>query len=211
MCGICVLTPFSEMAVHIVILAPRWPGASSSSHRCPTICYGFRGERHVSWKRFATVCNRVWDIFSLVWWLCQKCQPNQQQRVYKPCGIKETARTMDKWSHFICVRCSSLYATIEVKSFHMCPLQLAIHNNWSEVISYVSAAARYTQQLKWSHFICVHCSSLYATIEVKSFHMCPLQLSIRNNWSEVISYVSAAARYTQQLKKFEDMFVVKVL
>ncbi len=41
--------------------------------------------------------------------------------------------------------------------------------------------------------------------------MCPLQLAIRNNWSEVISYVSTAARYTQQLKKFEDMFVVKVL
>ncbi len=28
MCGICVLTPFSEMAAHIVILAPRWPSVS---------------------------------------------------------------------------------------------------------------------------------------------------------------------------------------
>ncbi len=28
MCGRCVLTPFSEMAAHIVILAPRWPGVS---------------------------------------------------------------------------------------------------------------------------------------------------------------------------------------
>ncbi len=38
-----------------------------------------------------TVCNGVWDTFSLVWWVCQKCQPNQQQSVYKPRGIKEIA------------------------------------------------------------------------------------------------------------------------
>ncbi len=31
-----------------------FPGASSSSHRCSTFCYGFRVERHVSWKRCAT-------------------------------------------------------------------------------------------------------------------------------------------------------------
>ncbi len=30
------------------------PGPHSSSHRCPTFCYGFRVERHVSWKRCAT-------------------------------------------------------------------------------------------------------------------------------------------------------------
>ncbi len=95
-----------------------------------------------------------------------------------------------KWSHFICVRCSSQYATIEVKSFHMCLLQLSIRNNWSEVISYVSTAALYTQQLKWSHFICVHPSSLYATIEVKSFHMCPLQLAIHNNWRNLKTCLS---------------------
>ncbi len=33
-------------------------------------------------------------MFSLVWWVCKKCQPNQQQHVYKPHGIKENARTM---------------------------------------------------------------------------------------------------------------------
>uniref|UniRef100_A0A8C1IG92 Cysteine sulfinic acid decarboxylase n=1 Tax=Cyprinus carpio TaxID=7962 RepID=A0A8C1IG92_CYPCA len=32
-------------------------GARSSSHRCATFCYVFRVERHVSWKRCATVCN----------------------------------------------------------------------------------------------------------------------------------------------------------
>ncbi len=62
----------------------KYSGASSSSH-------GFRVERNVSWKRCATGFG---DTFSLVWWVCQKCQPNQQQRVYKPHGIKETARTM---------------------------------------------------------------------------------------------------------------------
>ncbi len=41
--------------------------------------------------------------------MCQKCQPNQQQRVYKPRGIKETAA---QW--------------VQVKSFNVCPLQLCI-------------------------------------------------------------------------------------
>ncbi len=27
-------------------------------------------------------------MFSLVWWVFQKCQPNQQQHVYKPRGVK---------------------------------------------------------------------------------------------------------------------------
>ncbi len=31
---------------------------------------------------------------SLVWWVCKKCQPNQQKHVYEPRGIKDTARTM---------------------------------------------------------------------------------------------------------------------
>ncbi len=64
------------------------------------------------------VCNclqRVWDMFSLVWWVCQKCQPNQQQHKYKPRGIKETAHTMGRTSEVIykCVCCSSVYATLE--------------------------------------------------------------------------------------------------
>ncbi len=29
-------------------------GACSASHRCAAFCYGFRVERHVSWKRCAT-------------------------------------------------------------------------------------------------------------------------------------------------------------
>ncbi len=56
-------------------------------------------------QRFATVSGlkdmfpgngiqRVWDKFSLVWWLRHKCQPNQEQHAYKPRGIKETACTM---------------------------------------------------------------------------------------------------------------------
>ncbi len=39
---------------------------------------------------------------------------NQQQRVYKPRGIKETARTMGPSEVvYKCVRCSSVYTTIE--------------------------------------------------------------------------------------------------
>ncbi len=32
--------------------------------------------------------------FSLVWWVCQKCQSNQQKHVYEPRGINNTACTM---------------------------------------------------------------------------------------------------------------------
>ncbi len=81
------------------------PEARSSSHRCPMFCYGLRVERHFSWKRRVTVWNRVWDTFSLVWWVCQKCQP-KKIRI-------ETTRTMGT-----------------VKSFNMCLLQLCIRNNW---------------------------------------------------------------------------------
>ncbi len=56
----------------------------------------------------------VRDMFSLVWWVCQKSQPNLLQHVYKPHGIKETARTMGP----------------------------------SKVIYKCVAAARYTQQFK---------------------------------------------------------------
>ncbi len=60
-------------------------------------------------------------IFSLVWWVCQKCQANQQQHVYKPRGIKETARTMGPSEDvYKCVRCSSVYVTIEDIRRHVC-------------------------------------------------------------------------------------------
>ncbi len=64
-------------------------------------------QAHTSAQRFATVSglNDMFPgngvqrglryTFSLVWWVCQKCQSNQQQHVYKPRCIKETARTMD--------------------------------------------------------------------------------------------------------------------
>ncbi len=56
----------------------------------------------------------VTEMFSLVWWVYQKCQPNQQQHVYKPRGIKDTARTIGpREVVYKCVHCSSLYATIE--------------------------------------------------------------------------------------------------
>ncbi len=57
----------------------------------------------------------VRDMFSLVWWVCQKSQPNLLQHVYKPHGIKETARTMGPSKViYKCVRCSSVYATIKI-------------------------------------------------------------------------------------------------
>ncbi len=67
-------------------------------------------ERHVSWQRCCKQGLRY--VFSCLVGVCQKCQPNQQQHVYKPRGIKETART---W--------------VQVKSLQMCPLQLGIRNN----------------------------------------------------------------------------------
>ncbi len=51
--------------------------------------------------------QRVWDTFSLVWWVCQKCQPNQEQREYKSRDLKR-----------------QLAQCVQVKSFNMCPLQL---------------------------------------------------------------------------------------
>ncbi len=72
--------------------------------------------RFLGWTCFLeTVCNGVWDTFSLVWWVCHKCEPNQQQHEYKPRGIKVSSHT----------------GFIQVKSF-----------------TNVSAAARYAQQLK---------------------------------------------------------------
>ncbi len=44
-----VMVPFS----HVILLPSCNPGAHSSSD--PTFCYGFRVERHVSWKRCGTV------------------------------------------------------------------------------------------------------------------------------------------------------------
>ncbi len=106
------------------------PGARSSSHRCPTFCFGFRVERHVSWKRCLTVCNGVWDTFSLVWWVCQKCQ---QQHVYKPRGIKETARSMG--SSEVIYKCllQLRIATIEDIRRHVCHesfIQYSISTWW---------------------------------------------------------------------------------
>ncbi len=68
-----------------------------------------------------TVYNGVWDTFSLVWWVCHKYQPNQQQHVYKPRCIKETAHTMSPSEVvYKCVRCSSVYTTIEDIRRHVC-------------------------------------------------------------------------------------------
>ncbi len=82
----------------------------------PNVLLCFRVERHVSWKRVQRCAT-----FSLVWWVCQKCQPNQQQHVYKPSSFKDTARTMSP-SEVIykCAHCSSVYATIEDIRRHDC-------------------------------------------------------------------------------------------
>ncbi len=99
------MSPWIQTVDFHFIISP-----GSSSHRCPTFCHGFRVERNVSWKR----CTTGLEMFSLVWWVCQKCQPNQQQHVYKPRGIKETARTMSPSEVvYKCVCCSSVYAAIK--------------------------------------------------------------------------------------------------
>ncbi len=73
-----------------------------------------------------TVCNGVWNKFSLVWWLCQKCQ---QRHGYKPCGIKKTARTMGPSKViYKCVCCSSVYASIEDIRRHVCRVYFAVLN-----------------------------------------------------------------------------------
>ncbi len=50
-------------------------------------------------------------VFSCLVGVVKKCQPNQQRHVYKPRGIKETARTMGPSEVvYKYVRCSSVYA-----------------------------------------------------------------------------------------------------
>uniref|UniRef100_A0A672RIH9 Selenoprotein O n=1 Tax=Sinocyclocheilus grahami TaxID=75366 RepID=A0A672RIH9_SINGR len=46
----------------ILSMAETNPGASSRSNRCAPFCYGFRFERHVSWKRCLLMINETFDI-----------------------------------------------------------------------------------------------------------------------------------------------------
>ncbi len=86
------------------------PGASSSSHRCPTFCYGFRVEQHVSWKRCAT----GFEIRFLLFGGCVKnVSPISSNVCINHAVLK---RQLAQW--------------VQEKSFNMCPLQLGICNNW---------------------------------------------------------------------------------
>ncbi len=62
----------------------------SSSHRCQTFCYCFRVERYVSWKR----CTTGFEIRFLLFGGCVKNVSPISSNVFKPHGIKETARTV---------------------------------------------------------------------------------------------------------------------
>ncbi len=86
--------------------------ARSSSHRCPTFCYGFWVKQHVSWKR----CVMGFEIRILLfsWWVCQNASPISSYMYINHAVLK---RQRTQW--------------VEVKSF-----------------TNVSAAARYTQQFK---------------------------------------------------------------
>ncbi len=86
-------------------------GVRSSSNWCATFCYGFRVERHVSWKRCTTGC----EIRFLLFGGCvTNISPISSNMYINHAVLK---RQLAQW--------------VQVKSF-----------------TNVSAAARYTQQLK---------------------------------------------------------------
>ncbi len=82
-----VMVPFS----HVILLPSCNPGAHSSSDRCLTFCYGFRVERHVSWKRCATGFEGRFLLFGVS---VKNVSPISSNMYIKPRGIKETAHTM---------------------------------------------------------------------------------------------------------------------
>lgn len=71
-----------------------------------------------------TMCNGVWETICFVWWVYQKCQPNQHHCVCKACGFKDTAWTMGTskvlfWtaravSVTLCVFCSNINIFINI-------------------------------------------------------------------------------------------------
>ncbi len=84
-------------------------GVRTSSHRCPTFCYGFQVEQYVSWKRCAT----GFEIRFLLFGGCVKNVSPINSKVYiNHAVLKRSLHNGSKWSHL------------------MCPLRLCIHNNW---------------------------------------------------------------------------------
>ncbi len=83
--------------------------ARSSSQRCPTFCYGFRVERHVSWKRCAT----GFEIRFLLFGGCVKNVSPISRNMYMNHAVLKIP--LAQW--------------VQVKSFNMCLLQLGICNN----------------------------------------------------------------------------------
>ncbi len=94
----------------VAVLQLEWLGARSNSHRCPTFCYGFRVEQHVSWKRCATGFQIRFLLFGGCVWNVWPISSNMNinHAVLK--------RPLAQW--------------VQVKSFNMCLLQLGIRNNW---------------------------------------------------------------------------------
>ncbi len=75
-----------------------------------TFCYGFRVERHVSWKRSAT----GFEIRFLLFGGCVKNVSSISSNMYVNHSVLK--RQLTQW--------------VQVKSFNTCPLQLRIRNNW---------------------------------------------------------------------------------
>ncbi len=77
---------------------------------CPKFCYGYRVERHVSWKR----CAMGFEIRFLLFGRCVKNGSPISSNVCRNHAVLK--RLLAQW--------------VQVKSFNMCPLQLGIGNNW---------------------------------------------------------------------------------
>ncbi len=92
-------------------------GPRSSSHRCTTFCYGFRVEWHVYWKRCATVCNGVWDTFSLDWWV-KNVSPISSNMCINHAVLKRQLLNGSKWSRL--QLCPLQLTTIEDIKRHVC-------------------------------------------------------------------------------------------
>ncbi len=104
--------------------------ACSSSQRCPTFCYGFWLERHVSWKWCATESNRSREqpvsrveIRFLLFGGCVKnVSPISSNMNINRAVLK---RPLTQWVHpsevvYKCVRCCSVYTIIEDIRRHVC-------------------------------------------------------------------------------------------
>ncbi len=88
------ITQLSQSPVELHCISQHPSGHSPGARSSPMFCYGFRVERHVSWKR-------VWDMFSLVWWVCSEMSAQSAATYINHTVLKR--HNVSKWTHLISV------------------------------------------------------------------------------------------------------------